>query len=81
MRAVLVGGPYDGIELDIDEREVKTVIKRLMPPENPTDLYVSERLTFRGKSRIERDGRVRLAHGGALPEDAGPVTYRVDPDL
>ena len=79
MRALLVGGPYDGREVEAGELEAKTVIQRLMPPEMPTDLYVSESLTFRGKSRIERDGRVRLAHCGSLPEDAGPVHYRVDP--
>jgi hypothetical protein len=80
MRGVLVGGPYDGTELDIDERELGTVITRLMPESKPTDLYASERLTFRGKSRVGRDGRVRLVHGGPLPEDDGMVTFQVDPD-
>ena len=33
MRALLVGGPYDGREVEVGELEAKSAIQRLMPPE------------------------------------------------
>lgn len=78
MRGLLVGGPFDGTEVDIEEHEMKGPVTRLMPLSHPTDLYVGERLTFRGKAKVERDGRVRLIHGGRLPESGGPITHRVN---
>jgi hypothetical protein len=74
MSGLLVGGPSDRTEVDIAEHEMNGPATRLVPVSHPTDQYVSERLTFRGKASAERDERVRLVHGGSLPESGDPVS-------